>query len=75
MNLDIQGAELMALKGSTKTLKNIDIINTEINKTELYEDCVLLDELEKFLFDQGFYKHSENYKYSPEWGDAIFLKK
>tara|TARA_R110000824_G_scaffold282940_4_gene471211 strand:- start:6203 stop:6844 length:642 start_codon:yes stop_codon:yes gene_type:complete len=75
MNLDIQGAELMALKGSIKTLKNIDIINTEINKTELYEDCVLLDELEKFLFDQGFYKHSENYKYSPEWGDAIFLKK
>lgn len=75
INIDIQGAELMAFKGSTKILPNIDIINTEINKTELYEGCTLLDELESFLSERGFYKHTEFCKYDPEWGDAVFLKK
>ena len=74
MNLDIQGAELMALKGSVKTLNTIDIINVEVNKSELYEGCVLLDELEEFLDKHDFYKYCEDYRYSPEWGDAVFLK-
>ena len=74
INLDIQGAELLALEGALDVLKNIDIINTEINNTELYEGCVLRDELIEFLKSQGFYLYIEDYKHSPEWGDAIFLK-
>ena len=31
INMDIQGAELLALKGSTNILDKIEIINTELN--------------------------------------------
>jgi len=75
LNMDIQGAELMALEGALQQLKFIDIINTEVNKSELYENCVLLEKLENFLNTNGFYMFEENYKHSPEWGDAIFLRK
>lgn len=75
LNIDIQGAELMALKVGINTLKNIDIINTEVNKSELYENCVLMDELSNFLDKEGFKLVEENYKYSSEWGDAVFIRK
>jgi FkbM family methyltransferase len=75
LNMDIQGAELLALKGGVKLLPNIDIINTEINKSELYENCALNYEIDEFLRKFGFVKYKEDYAYSTEWGDAIFLKK
>ena len=45
INLDIQGAELMALQGSTDILHYIDYIYCEVNEKELYENCALLPEL------------------------------
>ena len=49
MNLDIQGAELLALKGSDKILHNIKAIYTEINYDEIYKDCALIEELDEYL--------------------------
>ena len=53
--MDIQGAELMCLKGATEVLKNLHYIETEISKTPIYDGGVLLDELEPWLNARGFF--------------------
>ena len=73
MNLDVQGYELEVLKGSIETLKNIEYIYTEINEKPLYENCVLLDELDNWLKQYSFKRtHTAMTKYG--WGDALYIK-
>ena len=75
INLDIQGAELKALKGMSEYLKNIDYIYTEVNCDYVYENCALIEELDKFLLDFGLHrvetKWCENYR----WGDSFYIRK
>ena len=52
--IDNQGFELETLKGAIETLKQIDCIFTEVNFVEMYENCVLVNELDEFLLKQGF---------------------
>jgi FkbM family methyltransferase len=73
LNLDIQGAELLALKGAEETLKNIDYIYTEINLKELYEGCCLLGDLDNFLEEKGFTR-VKTVITSHGWGDAFYQK-
>ena len=75
MNLDIQGAELLALKGSDKILNYIDAIYTEVNLDEIYVNCVKIDELDKYLENFGFKRVLLETPDSNLWGDALYLKK
>jgi len=52
--MDIQGAELLCLKGATQLLESLQYIETEISKTPFYDGGVLLDELEPWLNERGF---------------------
>lgn len=54
MKLDIQGAELEALKGSVNSLKSICCIELEIEFAELYKNQPLFSETEQFLRKKGF---------------------
>lgn len=74
LNIDVQGYELEVLKGSTDILPNIDIINTEVNKVHMYENCPLINEIDDFLSQFDFVKIDENWM-GETWGDAIYLKK
>lgn len=73
MNLDIQGAELNALKGFIYHLDFIDYLYTEVNEAELYENCALLPEMDQFLafFDL---KRKETHMTRHRWGDAFYGK-
>ncbi len=72
LNLDIQGAELMALKGMSKNLKHIKYIYTEVNTEEVYKGCCLMEEIDEYL--TGFErKDTDITKYC--WGDALYLRK
>lgn len=73
MNLDIQGAELRALRGATKILPHIKAIYTEVNERELYEGCALLPELDGFLAGHGFKKACISMT-DHGWGDALYLR-
>jgi FkbM family methyltransferase len=73
LNLDIQGAELLALRGSIELLKNIDYIYCEVNTDELYENCALLPELDKFLESQGFVRFQIAMT-TCGWGDAFYVR-
>lgn len=73
MHLDVQGYELKVLKGGQKTLNNILALSTEVNIIELYESCVMLNELDTFLKNAGF-KQAELCVNDFGWGDALYLK-
>lgn len=75
LNMDVQGAELKVLKGvGDELLKNFDYVYSEVNTAELYQGCVLLDELESYLEERGFVMREINM--TPyEWGDALLVRK
>ena len=74
MNLDIQGAELLALKGSDQILKNIKAIYTEINYDEVYKDCALINELDEYLKNFNLKRVYTTTPESDYWGDALYIR-
>lgn len=60
IHMDVQGAELLVLKGAGPKLSEVTSIWLEVSDEELYKNQVLKNELEKFLFENGFVKtHDE----------------
>jgi FkbM family methyltransferase len=72
-NFDIQGAELMALKGATQSIKYAKAIYLEVNEKELYKNCALITEIDTFLLQYNF-KRVLTHMTKHGWGDALFLK-
>ena len=72
VSLDIQGAELMALKGMTSFLKNVNYIYSEVNKEYLYKNGALVEEIDEFLKD---FKRVETIWTKHGWGDAFYVRK
>ena len=72
INLDIQGAELRALKGMESYLPSIQYIYTEVNSDHVYKDCCLITELDDYLGQFGF-KRVET-SWCGRWGDAFYVK-
>ena len=71
-NFDIQGAELMALKGATKSIKYAKMIYLEVNEKELYEKCGLINEVDAFLSGYNF-KRVLTEMTNHGWGDALYV--
>jgi len=73
-NFDIQGAELMALEGAGDLIKNVDILNLEVNTKEVYKNCPLMErDLDPFLKKYNFKRILT--KITPAgWGDALYIK-
>lgn len=71
-NFDIQGAELMALKGATKSIKYAKAIYLEVNEKELYKNCGLITEIDEFLLQYNF-KRVLTQMTRHGWGDALYI--
>lgn len=72
---DLQGAELKMLRGATETLQHIDAIYTEINFIEMYDGCVLVEELDRFLSLFGFKRVATGDNHNNQgWSDALYIK-
>lgn len=75
INIDIQGAELMALQGfedllDSPTLKGIYL---EINYKEVYVGCPIVTDIDKYLAKFGFYRAvTSTTPY--DWGDALYVR-
>lgn len=70
--LDLQGVELMALKGLKELINNFDYIYTEVNELELYKNGCLIEELDGYLRDFNF-----NRKYINTlngYGNGFYIK-
>ena len=71
-NIDIQGAELMALKGATKSIKYAKALYLEVNEKELYKKCALITDIDTFLSQYNFKRVSTNMT-THGWGDALYI--
>lgn len=72
-NFDLQGAELLALKGLGKLIKQFDYFYLEINMKETYLGCALIGEMDEFLSDFKRVETSEIV--AGTWGDALYIRK
>lgn len=73
LNIDVQGYELKVLTGAKKYLDNIDVIVTEVNNDEVYEECPHIHEIDEFLKLNKFSRVETNWAGSL-WGDAVYIK-
>lgn len=73
--LDIQGAELEALKGLGKLMNNINWIYSEVNKKEVYRNCATIDQIDEYLGELGFQRVATRWAFRSGWGDALWMKR
>ena len=52
--MDLQGAELLALKGLGDKLKGVKYIYTEVSHRPIYENQVMFNDLNNFLIENNF---------------------
>ena len=72
-NFDIQGAELLALKGASNSIKHVKAIYLEVNTAELYKDCGLIGQIDDFLKEHNF-KRVCTLMTGHGWGDALYIR-
>lgn len=73
LNMDVQGFEDRVIKGGLETLNHIDYVFTEINRSEMYEECARIELIDELLSE---FTRVETGWASPThgWGDALFIK-
>lgn len=74
LNVDLQGAELLALKGMGDLLWCFAWVYIEVNTSELYKGCPLVGEIDDYLGRFGFVR-KETRMTPAGWGDAAYGKK
>jgi FkbM family methyltransferase len=74
LNIDLQGAELLALKGLGNRLDTIDYIYTEVNIGSVYVGCAKMLELDRYLHSRGFVRTATRLT-QWQWGDALYVRK
>lgn len=73
LNLDLQGSELLALKGCGDYLRMFDYVYIELNRDELYKGCAKFDEVNAYLIKFGF--ELKEIKWTGAgWGDGFYMK-
>ncbi len=74
LNIDLQGAELKALKGMGKLLNQFKWAYLEVNKEELYKGCALVEDIDFYLSSFGFTRVETMWCGNTGWGDALYIK-
>ena len=88
LKLDVQGAELMVLRGASQTLRRTAVIHCEVSFSRMYVDQALFTDVQQHLAAEGFTLIdlflSGRYSYlTPSgrmsadrliWGDAVFFR-
>lgn len=77
VNMDIQGAELKAIRGMGNMIDKINAFYLEVNEKELYVGCALIGEIDEYLERFGFYRAETKWASNGSlgWGDALYLRK
>jgi FkbM family methyltransferase len=71
-NFDIQGAELIALKGAIQSIQYVKALYLEVNEKELYKNCGLITDIDTFLAQHNFKRVLTNMT-NHGWGDALYI--
>ncbi len=71
--IDVQGAELLVLRGAEQALNAIDAVYCEVADIRLYEGSCTWPEIDAFLRERGF--SLKHLALNPHhWGNALFVK-
>ncbi len=73
LNIDLQGAELKALKGMGSLLSHFDHAYIEVNEKHLYQNCPLVAEIDQYLYAFGFVG-KETRMTNFGWGDKYYQR-
>ena len=74
LNIDLQGAELMALKGMGEELNKVKYAYLEVNKKHEYKDCPLLEDIDAYMDSFGFKRVELEGCGGFSWGDGFWIK-
>jgi FkbM family methyltransferase len=74
LNLDLQGAELMALKSLGPRLDEFKYLYIEVNKAPMYVGCPLVEDIDEYVAKFGFRRVETKWCGRFSWGDAVFIK-
>lgn len=74
LNIDLQGAELKALKSLGIHLAHFKWAYLEVNKEELYKGCALVGEIDEYMLTFGFKRVETKWCGNTGWGDALYIK-
>lgn len=72
--MDVQGTEGLVIDGAAKTLRDIQLICTEINFREMYRGCLLIDRFDLKMAEYGFERFATKDS-GGGWGDALYRRK
>jgi len=72
LNVDLQGADLFAIKSMGEILHNFKWVYVEVNKDHVYENCPLVREVNEYLAKFGFKGVEE--KWVGNWGDKLYIR-
>lgn len=75
LNMDLQGAELLALQGLGDYLKYFKYAYLEVNEREVYKHCARVEDLDLFLLAYGFRRVETQWSGNHGWGDALYIRK
>ena len=73
--MDIQGAELSALKSLSNRIKDVKIIHTETEFIEEYENQPLFMDIKKYLYDNDFIYIGLTSQWKNHHGNSVFVNK
>jgi len=73
LNIDLQGAEMLALEGLGNQLEKFKHLYLEVNERELYKGCVLVGDLDHWLAHRGFVG-KEVHMTGSGWGDKFYQR-
>lgn len=73
LNLDLQGAELLALEGLGDLLDRFSYVYCEVNERELYKGCALVGKVDAYLARFGLWG-VETKMTNFGWGDKFYTK-
>jgi FkbM family methyltransferase len=68
MVVDVQGSDLLAMRGAVNTLKHMSEVQCEVSTTDLYDGGCTERQLQEFLGAQGF-KESKRYCFGEFHGE------
>lgn len=72
LNADLQGVELLALKGMGTMLLYFKWLYLEVNAIEVYKDCALVHDIDKYVAEYGFKRVETGEWVAESWTDALY---
>tara|TARA_A100001201_G_C4015237_1_gene178870 strand:+ start:47 stop:739 length:693 start_codon:yes stop_codon:yes gene_type:complete len=73
MWVDVEGHAMEVLKGSSETLKRVELLKVELESIQLWEDQYIDKEVVRFLLDNNFIPIFKDTEYTTQY-NTIFVK-